>query len=50
MQSIKDAEKLVNAFMTYKLDYCNALFAGNNIKYDPLTPMLSSLHWLPVKL
>lgn len=70
MLSISDAEKLVHAFMTSRLDYCNALFAGcpassinklqlvqnaaarvltRSRKYDHITPILSSLHWLPVK-
>src|SRR5512140_3009896 len=70
MLSISDAEKLVHAFMTLRLDYCYALFAGcpassinrlqlvqnaaarvltRSKKYDHITPILSSLHWLPVK-
>ncbi len=28
MLSISDTEKLVNAFMTSRLDYCNALLGG----------------------
>ncbi len=28
MLSVSDAEKLVNAFMTSRLDYCNALLGG----------------------
>ncbi|KAF7697257.1 hypothetical protein HF521_005675, partial [Silurus meridionalis] len=70
MLSISDAEKLVHVFMTFRLDYCNALLGGcpasliNKLqlvqnaaarvltrlrKYDHITPILSSLHWLPVK-
>ncbi|KAI5086818.1 hypothetical protein C0J45_23883, partial [Silurus meridionalis] len=69
MLSISDAEKLVHAFMTFRIDYCNALLGGcpasiiNKLqlvqnaaarvltfsrKYDHITPILSSLHWLPV--
>ena len=68
--SFSDAEKLVHAFMTSRLDYCNALLAGcpassinklqlvqnaaarvltRSRKYDHITPILSSLHWLPIK-
>ena len=70
MLSVSDAEKLVHAFMTSRLDYCNALLAGCPVssinklqlvqnaaarvltrsrKYDHITPILSSLHWLPIK-
>jgi len=70
MLSISHAEKLVHAFMTSRLDYCNALLAGcpassinklqlvqnaaarvltRSRKYDHITPILSSLHWLPIK-
>jgi hypothetical protein len=70
MLSVSDAEKLVHAFMTSRLDYCNALLAGcpassinklqlvqnaaarvltRSRKYDHITPILSSLHWLPIK-
>ncbi|KAI5630518.1 hypothetical protein C0J50_7588, partial [Silurus asotus] len=70
MLSISDAEKLVHAFMTSRIDYCNALLGGcpaslinklqlvqnaaarvltRSRKYDHITPILSSLHWLPVK-
>ncbi|KAI5626686.1 hypothetical protein C0J50_13975, partial [Silurus asotus] len=70
MLSISDAEKLVHAFMTSRIDYCNALLGGcpaslinklqlvqnaaarvltKSRKYDHITPILSSLHWLPVK-
>ncbi|XP_053536545.1 uncharacterized protein LOC128632878 [Ictalurus punctatus] len=68
--SIHDAEILVHAFVTSRLDYCNALLSGcssRNInipqlvqnasarvltrtrRYDHITPILSTLHWLPVK-
>ncbi len=70
MLSVSDAEKLVHAFMTSRLDYCNALLGGcpacsinklqivQNVaarfltrlrKYDLITPILQSLHWLPIK-
>ncbi|KAF7700480.1 hypothetical protein HF521_003438, partial [Silurus meridionalis] len=63
-------QKLVHAFMTSRIDYCNALLGGcpaslinklqlvqnaaarvltRSRKYDHITPILSSLHWLPVK-
>ncbi len=65
-----NAEKLVHAFMTSRLDYCNALLGGcpassinklqvvqnaaarvltRSRKYDHITPILQSLHWLPIK-
>ncbi|KAI5085303.1 hypothetical protein C0J45_23171, partial [Silurus meridionalis] len=68
--SLSDAEKLVHAFMTSRMDYCNALLGGcpaslinklqlvqnaaasvltRSRKYDHITPILSSLHLLPVK-
>ncbi len=70
MLSVSDAEKLVHAFMTSRLNYCNALLDGcpaSSInkqqivqnaearvltrlrKYDHITPILQSLHWLPIK-
>ncbi|KAI5622292.1 hypothetical protein C0J50_17893, partial [Silurus asotus] len=49
MLSISDAEKLVHAFMTSRLDYCNARVLTRLRKYHHITPILSSLHWLPVK-
>ncbi|KAL0154148.1 hypothetical protein M9458_050607 [Cirrhinus mrigala] len=60
---------LVHAFMTSRLDYCNALLGGcsassinklqivqnaaarvltRSRKYDHITPILKSLHWLPI--
>ncbi len=70
MLSVSDAEKLVHAFMTSRLDYCNALLGGcpassinklqivqnaaarvltRSRKYDHITPILQSLHWIPIK-
>uniref|UniRef100_A0A9J8ATE3 Reverse transcriptase domain-containing protein n=1 Tax=Cyprinus carpio carpio TaxID=630221 RepID=A0A9J8ATE3_CYPCA len=70
MLPVPDAEKLVHAFMTSRLDYCNAVLAGcpassinklqvvqnaaarvltRSRKYDHITPILQSLHWLPIK-
>ena len=65
----KDFEKIIHAFITSRLDYCNALYYGVNQsslarlqlvqnaaarlltgtrKREHITPILSSLHWLPV--
>jgi len=66
--NLADAEKLIHAFVSSRLDYCNALLIGisgksiqrlqyiqNRIlmrvrKHDHITPILKSLHWLPVPL
>ena len=73
--SLHDAERLVLfksiAFVTSKLDYCNALLsrcANSSLKglqliqnaaariltrtrrFEHISPVLASLHWLPVKL
>ncbi len=70
MLTVSDAEKLVHAFMTSRLDYCNELLGGcpassinklqivqnaaarvltRSRKYDYITPILQSQHWLPIK-
>ncbi len=70
MLSMSNTEMLINAFMTSRLDYCNALLGGcsarliNKLqtvqnaaarvltrtrKYDHISPVLSTLHWLPIK-
>lgn len=68
--SQNNAEKLVHAFVTSRLDYCNSLLSGcsnkslktlqlvqnaaarvltRTRKRDHISPVLASLHWLPVK-
>ena len=63
-------EKVIHAFITSRLDYCNSLYVGidqaelNRLqlvqnaaahfltgtkKREHITPVLSSLHWLPVR-
>ena len=64
-----DLEKLIHAFITTRLDYCNSLYIGisqaslarlqlvqnsaagllaQTRRREHITPILSSLHWLPV--
>ena len=61
--SQNNAEKIVHAFVTSRLDYCNSLSgcpnktlktlqlvqnaAAKTRKRDHITPILASLHWLP---
>ncbi len=70
MLSMSNAEMLIHAFMTSRLDYCNALLGGcsarliNKLqmvqnaaaiiltrtrKYGHISPVLSTLNWLPIK-
>ncbi len=67
---MSNAEMLIHAFMTSRLDYCNALLGScsahfiNKLqmvqnaaarvltrtrKYDHISPVMSTLHWLPIK-
>ncbi len=67
---MSNAETLIHAFMTSRLDYCNALLGGYSAllinilqlvqnaasrvltrtrKYDHISPVLSTLHWPPIK-
>ncbi len=67
---MSNAETLINAFMTSRLDYCNALLGDCSAhlinilqlvqnaaakvftrtrNYDHISPVLSKLHWLPIK-
>lgn len=67
--SRQDLEKAIHAFISSRLDYCNALYVGlsqslisrlqliqnaaarfltGTSRREHITPVLSSLHWLPV--
>ena len=67
--SKQDLEKLIHAFISSRLDYCNGLLTGlskgavrklqliqnaaarvltKTKKFEHITPILRSLHWLPV--
>uniref|UniRef100_A0A8C6LAX3 Reverse transcriptase domain-containing protein n=1 Tax=Nothobranchius furzeri TaxID=105023 RepID=A0A8C6LAX3_NOTFU len=68
--STADLEKIIHAFVSSRLDYCNALFTGlsktslsrlqaiqnaaarlltKSSRRAHITPVLQSLHWLPVE-
>ncbi len=68
--SFKDFEKVIHAFVSTRLDYCNSIYMGINQsslarlqmvqnaaarlltgvrKREHITPVLISLHWLPVR-
>ncbi len=70
LRPMSNAEMLIHAFKTSRLDYCNALLGGcsahliNKLqmvqnaaarvltrtrKYDHISPVLSTLHWLLIK-
>ncbi len=70
LRPMSNAEMLINAFMTSRLDYYNALLGGcsarliNKLqmvqnaaawvltrtrKYDHISSVMSTLHWLPIK-
>ena len=65
----QSTQRLIHAFVTSHLDYCNGLYFGlpnstisplqriqnmtarlitQTRKYEPITPILRSVHWLPI--
>ena len=63
--SKEDLEKIMHAFITSRIDYCNVLYtrlpknrkpfqmilnsaATKTKRRDHITPILKSLHWLPI--
>ena len=67
--SFTDLEKVIHAFISSRIDYCNSLYSGlpkkvtsrlqlvqnsaarlltNSRRREHITPILASLHWLPV--
>ncbi len=70
LRPMSNAEMLIHAFVTSRLEYCNALLGGYSAhlinklqmvqnaaarvltgtrKYEHISTVLSTLHWLPIK-
>ncbi len=63
--SFMDLETVIHAFISTRLDYCNSLYLGitqsclsllqmvqnaaGTKKRESITPVLISLHWLPIE-
>lgn len=47
--SPKNLEIVIHAFITSRLDYCNSSLLTKSNKRVHITPILASLHWLPVR-
>ncbi len=68
---MSNAEMLICAFITSRLDYCNAVLGGCSARlinklqmvqnaatrvltrtrnYDYISPVMSTLHWLPINI